>query len=165
MVESKYPLKQVIEVKEKRVDDAEKVVQQKKQLLEKEQEKLKEREKERDEVSDHKKSKLAQIREEMDRGTTSRTIEQMRTYLKIVKEKLVVEEKKVKDQQDQVALAQTAVEQAKEELNRKRQEVDKLKTHRKDWEKEMRKEEEITEGREQDELGSISHLAHRRQKP
>ncbi|MCE5319281.1 MAG: hypothetical protein LLG04_18195 [Parachlamydia sp.] len=40
--------------------------------------------------------------------------------------------------------------------------MDKLQTHRKDWEKEMRKEEEIIEGREQDELGTIIFSARQR---
>ena len=43
-----YPLKQVLEVKQKRVEDAEKVVLEKKLALEKEQEKLAQREADRD---------------------------------------------------------------------------------------------------------------------
>jgi hypothetical protein len=34
--------------------------------------------------------------------------------------------------------------------------------HKKDWEKEKRRELEIIEGREQDELGSIIHGVHHR---
>lgn len=150
-----YPLKQVIEVKQKRVEDAEKVVSEKKIALEKEQEKLTQREAERDKVKNHKADKLKQLRDIMDEGTTSPKIQQMKVYLKVVDEKLKIEEKKVKDQQEQVNIATKNLEQAREELKRKRQEVDKLLSHKKDWEKEMRKEQEIIEGREQDELGSI----------
>jgi hypothetical protein len=159
-----YPLKQIIEVKQRRVEDAEKVVKEKQLVLIKEQQKLEEREAERDKVKAHKKAKLDQLRETMDQGTTSPKIQQMKVYLKLVDEKLKIEEKKVKDQKEQVVLAEKNLEQAKLDLQRKRQEVDKLLTHRKDWEKEMRKELEIIEGREQDELGSIIHTAQQRKR-
>ena len=55
----------------------------------------------------------------------------------------------------QVAIAEKNVEIARADLNRKRLEVDKLESHRVDWEKEMRKELEVVMGREQDELGSV----------
>lgn len=157
-----YPLQQVIEVKQKRVEDAEKVVKEKQLALTKEQQKLAEREAERNKVKDHKIQKLKQLRETLDQGTTSPKIQQMKVYLKLVDEKLKVEEKKVKDQQEQVNIATKNLEQAKIDLQRKRQEVDKLLTHKKDWEKEVRKEMEIIEGREQDELGSIIHTVHQR---
>ena len=50
------------------------------------------------------------------------------------------------------------MDEARKELDRKRLEVDKLVTHQKDWEKEMRKELEILEEREQDELGGTMFL-------
>lgn len=159
-----YPLLQVLQVKYKRVEDAEKVVKEKLSALEKEKEKLAEREAERDKVLEHHKNKLTQLRSELDGGTTSDKVTQMKDYLKVVKERVKAEEKKVKDQQDQVDLAEKNLQVAKEELRLKRQEVDKLETHRKDWEKEMRKEMEVIEGREQDELGTITHAIHQRQK-
>lgn len=157
-----YPLKQVLEVKQRRAEDAEKVVKEKQLALNKELEKLAEREAERDKVKSHRKDKLQQLRDEMDHGTTTTKIQQMKVYLKLVDEKLKVEEKKVKDQQEQVKVAENNLEQAKIELQRKRQEVDKLLMHKKDWEKEKRKELEVIESREQDELGSIIHTMHQR---
>lgn len=157
-----YPLKQIIEVKQKRVDDAEKVVKDKQLALTKEQQKLAEREAERDKVKDHKKDKLQQLRDTLDEGTTTTKIQQMKVYLKLVDEKLVVEEKKVKDQKEQVKTAEKNLEQAKQDLHRKRQEVDKLLMHKKDWEKEKRKELEAKEASEQDELGSIIFTARSR---
>lgn len=157
-----YPLKQIIDVKQRRVEEAEKVVREKRSALEKEQQKLAEREAEYKKVKDHKDDKLKQLRETMDAGTTSPKIQQMKNYLKTVDEKLKVEEKKLKEQQEQVKIAEKNLEQAKLELQRKRQEVDKLLIHKKDWEKEKRKELEIIENREQDELGSIIHTIHHR---
>jgi flagellar biosynthesis chaperone FliJ len=159
-----YPLKQVIEVKQNRVDQAERVVKEKEAALEKEKQTLKQREADRDKAKQHYDDKLKQMREEMDKGTTSPKILQMRAYIKVVKERVVAEEKKVKDQKAQVETAQKNLDNAKEDLRVKRQEVDKLISHKKDWIKEMRKEQEIIEGREQDEIGSIIFTTHHRRK-
>lgn len=162
MAPSKYPLLQIIDVKQKRVEDQEKVVKEKIQQLEKEQEKLREREAERDKVVKHHTEKLSQLRQELDTGTTSDKVQQMKAYLKVVKEKVEVEEKKVVEQQGHVAQAEKNLELARQELHIRRQDVDKLLNHKKDWEKEQRKEAEIIEGREQDELGSVIFMNHKK---
>jgi flagellar biosynthesis chaperone FliJ len=157
-----YPLRQVLEVKQKRVEDAEKVVKEKRAALEREKEKLKEREADRDKVVAHYTAKLMQLRQILDEGTTTDKIMQMKAYLKVAKERVKTEEKKVKDQKDQVELAAKNLQVAEQELRLKRQEVDKLQTHRLDWLKELHKEEEIIEAREQDEIGNIIFSTHRR---
>lgn len=162
MAKISYPLKEILDVKHRRVETAEKVVKEKQILLEQEQEKLKQREAERDKVLNHYNDKLEQLREELSHLTTSPTIQQMKIYIKIVQEKLKIEEKKVKDQKEQVEIAEKNLELAKKDLALKRQEVDKLLTHRKDWEREMRKEFEVMEGREQDDLGNIIFLTNSR---
>jgi hypothetical protein len=162
MAAIEYPLKQIIEVKQRRVEEAEKVVREKQVALEKEQEKLAQRQAERDKVKNHQLEKLTQLRFTLDHEMTSPKVQQMKVYLKVVEEKLKVEEKKVKDQQDQVTLAEKNLEAAKENLRVKRQEVDKLLNHKKDWEKEMNKEQQIIEGREQDELGSVIYVSNKR---
>ena len=50
----------------------------------------------------------------------------------------------------------------KEELEFRRREVDKLNTHRKDWIKQMRRELEIEEEKEMDEIGQIIYTLHQR---
>lgn len=150
-----YPLEQIITVKENRVKEQEKVVAEKRQALEKEKEKLEEVEKARDKVKKHLADKLAQLREKLDTGTTSPEVLQMKAYLKVVQEKLVAEEKKVKDQKAQVEQAEKNLEVALEQLRLRRQEVDKLLTHRKDWMKQAYFELSRVEASEQDEMGSI----------
>lgn len=157
-----YPLKQIIEVKQKRVEDAEAVVKEKRAALEKEQQILAQKEAERDKAIKHHDDKLKQMREELDHGTTSPKIQQMKAYLKVVKERVAAEEKKVNDQKKQVETAEKNLENAKKDLKIKEQEVDKLLSHRKDWYKEMQKEQEIIEGREQDELGNTIFSTNRR---
>lgn len=159
-----YPLIEVLEVKKRRVEKQEKVVKEKREALEREEKKLKEVEEARDKVLNHKNDKLQQLRNELDSGTTTDKIKQMKFYLEDVKEKLVVEEKKVEQQKEQVEVAKKDLEAAQEELRRRRVDVDKLKTHRQDWEKEMRKEMQIIEGRQEDELGQIIFLRKMRER-
>jgi len=150
-----YPLAQVIDVKKRRVDEAEKVVQQKRQALELEQEKLKRCEEERDKAKQHYQNKLKQLRDELDQGTTSDKVQQMKVYLKVTQERVKVEDKKVAEQMKQVETAKKNLEIAQADLRKKRTEVDKLEMHKKDWIKEMQKEMQIIEEGELNEIGNI----------
>jgi len=161
-----YPLEQVLDLKKKRVKDAEKKVKEALEALEHEKEILKQKEKARDKVLKHRNDKLAQLRAEMDlvdATTTSQKIQQMKDYLKVVAAKLEEEEKKVAEQQKQVEAAKERVEQAKEELRLKRLEVDKLNIHKEGWLKVMRAELERQEEREMDELGSVIYQMRQRE--
>ncbi len=153
-----YPLEEVLEVKNRRVEMAELVVKEKKKLLEIEEQKLREREAERDKVKEHYKIKMNQLRQELDQGTTSDKIVQIKVYLKVVQERLVAEEKKVKDQKTQVDLAQKNLDIARNQLKDREKERDKIVTHRKEWTKEMIKEMVVIETRAEDELGSTMFL-------
>ena len=122
------------------------------------------READRDKAKTHLANKLAQIRQEMDQGSTTDKIQQMRAYLNVAKEKLQVEEKKVNDQKAQVELAKQALQKEIDLLKIKRQEVDKLKSHKKDWLKAAKLEQEVIESRELDELGSTSFTSNQRKR-
>lgn len=159
-----YPLAQVLNIKKKRVEAAELIVQEKKKALEAEQEKLKQREAERDKVQKHRKEKLDQLREELDGGTTTDVVQQMKAYIKVVDERVKIEIKKVNEQKEQVKIAEKNLEAAQEDLRKKRIEVDKLETHRKDWEKEMKLEQTRSEEKEMDEVGNVIHMVHMREK-
>jgi flagellar biosynthesis chaperone FliJ len=153
-----YPLEQIAVIKQKKLDEAEKTLREKKAALEKEQEKLLTVEKDRDEVKDHRFAKLTQLREKMDEGAPSDKIQQMRYYLKVVDEKLKIKEQKVKEQQKQVETAKQQVETARLDLIKKQQDVEKMQMHRKEWEKEMKAIEEHKEGVETDEMGSAQYI-------
>ncbi len=161
-----YPLEQVLDIKNKRVQDAEKKVKEALEALEKEKEILKQKEKARNKVLKHRNDKLAQLRKEMDlvdKTTTSAKIQQMKDYLKVVDKKLKEEEKKVNEQKKQVEAAELQVEQAREELKLRRLEVDKLNIHKKDWLAMMRDELRRDEERELDEIGNIMYQMHQRE--
>lgn len=160
-----YPLAQVIDIKKRRVDQAEKALREKERLLEEEKKKLKKAEEERDKVKEHRNAKLLQIRNYVDtEGMNPEKVLQMKSYLEIVKEKLLVEEEKVKKQKENVETAKKNVEEAQKFLKEKEQEVEKLETHRKEWTKEALKEVQMKEASELDEIGSIMFLKKLRDK-
>lgn len=154
-----YPLAEVLEVKHHRVELAELVVKEKQKLLEIEQQKLAEREAARDKVKEHLKAKIDQLRQLMDEGTTSDKILRGKIYIKVVQEKLAIEEKKVKEQKQQVELAEKNLQIAKNQLKDREKERDKIITHRKEWTKETKKELQVMETRAEDELGSTMFLS------
>lgn len=157
-----YPLQELLLVKYRRVEEAERLVREKQELLDRELEKLRQREAERDKVRTHRQDKLQQLRDTLDHSTTSPEVQQMKVYLKVVDEKLINEEKKVADQKEQVKIAEQNLEQARLELKKKRQDVDKLEQHKSDWTIEMKKELAVLEGRELDEIGQLIHELNKR---
>jgi flagellar biosynthesis chaperone FliJ len=160
----KYPLEQLVAIKQKRLEEAEKVLAEKKGILAQEQQKLADIEKKRDEVKEHYKSKLAQLREKLDAGTGTDKITQMKQYLKLVSEDLKVEENKVTAQIKVVENAAVQVELARQDLFKKQKDIEKLGIHHKEWEKEMHAIEEQKEGHENDEMGSTRHTLRKAQK-
>lgn len=153
-----YPLLQVIDVKKRRVEEAEALVAQREQELEREREKLRLAEAARDKVAQHLQDKVVQLRQILDEGTTSDKIQLSKNYIKVVQERLAAEEKKVKKQQDAVEVAKQNLLMAKEELKQRRVDLEKIETHRDMWLKEQLLELEKEEAKEQDEIGQIMYL-------
>ncbi len=159
----KYPLEQIAQIKQKRLEEAEKMLKEKKRLYDVEVEKLKKAEEKRDLVKKHKKEKLNKFITELDEGTTSDKIATHERYLKkVVDEELKVEEKKVIDQAKVMKKAEEEVEKARKEYLKKTLDVEKLKLHKKEWEKEILLEEIKIEAAETDELGSTTHAMRKR---
>lgn len=159
----KYPLEQVALIKQKKLEETEKNLKAKKELLLQEEEKLRTTEKERDSVKEHRIAKLTQLRENLDLGTSTDKIQQMKAYFKIVEEKLKVKEQKVQEQLKKVNAAKEQVELARQLFLKKTQEVEKFRLHKQEWDKEIKVLIEREEAGEGDELGSAMHV--RRKKP
>ncbi len=150
-------------IKKNRFDQAVKILEEKKAILEKTFKKLYELKAERDQVLQHKMEKLTQLRAVLDEGTTSDKIQQMKVYLKIVDEKLAEKEKKVNEQQKQVDLAQKQVDAATQEVFQRKKDLEKLEMHKVEWEKEVRYWTEQKEAVEHDEQGSSTHSTRKRE--
>jgi hypothetical protein len=158
-----YPLEQLMTIKKNRFDQAIKILEQKKVLLEKAYEKLYDLTQERDQVKGHRLAKLAQLRKILDEGTTTDKIQQVKNYLKTVEAKLAEKEAKVLDQQKQVNLAQKQVDLATDEVFQRKKDLEKLEMHKKEWEQEMKYWVLQKEAVEQDEQGSQTHTSRKRE--
>ncbi|EPP36479.1 hypothetical protein CP8484711_0085, partial [Chlamydia psittaci 84-8471/1] len=151
----KYPLEPVLAIKRDRVDRAEKVVKEKRRLLEIEQEKLREIEAARDKVKNHYMQKIQQLRELLDEGTTSDAVLQRKAYIKVVAVQLAEEEEKVNKQKENVLAASKELEKAEVNLAKRRKEEEKTRLHKEEWMKEALKEEAREIEKEQDEMGQL----------
>lgn len=158
MKKPKYPLEQVATIKKKRLEEAEKILKEKKRKLEEEEEKLKVAKKKRDEVKKHKNDKIRKYMDEVMEGTNTDKIQMHEKYIKeVVDKELKDEDKKVKDQKDAVKTAAEELEKAREDRLKKNQEVEKMKLHRVEWEKQIALEMQRAEGAVNDELGANVH--------
>ena len=160
----KYPLEQLILIKERRLEEAEKRLKEKKLLLEKEQIKLKKLEEECQITHDHMQDKVKQLDEEMNEGTHSDKIDIASKYIKVVQDQLTQKKKKVLDQDKVVKIAIQNVELARIEMIKKQQDVEKLNIHKAEWKKEVMKEIDYKEALEGDEIGSAKHISLKREK-
>lgn len=151
----KYPLEPVLAIKRDRVDRAEKIVKEKRKLLEIEQEKLREIEAARDKVKNHYMQKIQQLRELLDEGTTSDAVLQRKAYIKVVAVQLAEEEEKVNKQKENVLAAAKELEKAEVNLAKRRKEEEKTRLHKEEWMKEALKEEAREIEKEQDEMGQL----------
>lgn len=153
-----YPLEELVKIKQKRFEQAVKLVEEKKLILKREQDTLKNIEKERDEVLKHKEDKLKQLRDALDSGESTDKIRQKKDYYKVVQEKLEEKEKKVKNQKKIVDAAEVELEKARKNLIEKQKDIEKLAIHKKQWEKEMKYFQEQKQDLLQDEIGSVKHI-------
>jgi len=88
-----YPLEQLMTIKQNRFEQAQKTLEEKKEILAQEERKLKKLEDERDEVLKHKQAKLDQLRAALDKGERTDKLQQMKVYLKVVEENLQIKKR------------------------------------------------------------------------
>ncbi len=156
MSDQKYPLHQIVLIKKRRLEEAERFLKLKKEDLIKEEEKLKKVEEERDLTLKHFEEKEDQLKSIQSELANADDIEVLKRYIKTVQVELLEKQEKVKNQKTAVTKAEEAVNQARINMIKKQQEVEKLKLHEKSWKKEVRIEELRKEGIETDDLGTSS---------
>ncbi len=158
----KYPLEQLVIIKQKRLEEAERELRDKKELLAQAEEKLEKVKAARDQVLNHKDDKIEQLRAGLDEGVPANKVEEMRNYLKVVEEDLQKKEKQVELQEKKVVEAEEAVEEARQMMIKRQKAVEKLSQHYKEWQKEMQIEEEREEGILGDEMGTARYIRDQR---
>lgn len=157
MTMTKYPLQHLLTIKKKRLDEAERILQEKKEHLALEKRQLGVLEKARDETKRHYNDKLQQLREMLDAGETPGKIEMAKNYLKLVVSELSQKEMAVTQQKKRVDSAKAEVDKAREDYLKKQKDLEKLETHHKEWDKEQQAELQKKEAKEADEIGAYAH--------
>ena len=160
----KYPLEQLMLIKKRRLEEAEKKLKAAKEELKKQIQTLKKLEEAAKTVYDHKMDKVRKLDEEILEGTTSDKIEIAEKYIDVVEEDLKRKKQKVKEQEKKVKAAEENVEAARKDMLKKQQDVEKLKIHKDDWSAEVKKEIRYQEAIEGDEIGSAKYLSLKRER-
>ncbi|MCY3974100.1 MAG: type III secretion T3S chaperone [Simkaniaceae bacterium] len=158
---SKYPLAQLVRIKQRRLEEAEKELRRRRTVLDEETDKYRRLEESKNETLRHKEEKLDKLRTELDEGTTSDKIDRAHKYIDVVDEELEAKEKKVSDQHKAVETARGRVEEARRDVIGKERDMEKLRMHRREWEKEMKALQEYEAGIETDEIGNVMHNVRR----
>lgn len=159
-----YPLREVLQIKKRRVEEAEKILGEKKTQLKREEEKLAQAKKVRDAAEKTWQHSLLKLRQKMDKGTTPEKIQQRKRHLDKLKEEWQEKKEKVNVQKEEVKKAEKEVEAAREDLREKERGEEKIQTHREIWEKEIRKEQALLAAREEDEAGAIIFINNKRKR-
>ena len=162
-MKKRYPLEQLVEIKKRRLDEAERLLKERREGLKKEKEKQIKLEEVRNKIGQHRADKIQQLRDELDRESSTDKITLMRDYLKVVNAELEQKEKKVQDQIKEVEKAEERVEEARKNMVKKHYDIEKLKIHRTEWSKEIKALTEYEEGLETDEMGTVIHNLRKRE--
>lgn len=152
-----YPLQQLLDIKEKRVEDAERELHLKKVALEKEEEKLRkclEKEKQAQDTYDE---QLEAFYTDFQQGTNSDKIKQRKDHLKGLLEKVKLEKEHTAKQEKVRDAAAEEKEEAKRILDERRIDLEKLTEHKKAWVRTDLEEKERLHIIEHDELGAMLH--------
>lgn len=156
-----YPLEQVLAVKRRRAEAAEREAQEAQSALKREQEQLQKAQEQRNKVKQHYTDKLNQLRNILDHESRTDDLQLARNYVNLVANKLRTEEERVQKQQYQVDAAEAAFEMAKQKWKKHLKEVEKIDKHRKEWMYIALKESRKQEDKEIEEVGTLMYLSAR----
>lgn len=160
----KYPLHQLDVIKKKRLDQAERALREKKEEERVAQEKHDKAKSDRDKALEARDNKLNLLREKMDEGAPSAKIETIRVYLKIVDETFQQKHQIYETFAERLRVAQEATEQARQEVIKKQKDQEKMKEHRKQWDKELKVLEEQEEAKLTDDIGTVRFIKEQQKK-
>ncbi len=153
-----YPLQQIAEIKQRRLEEAEKILRNKREALDKAEKDLVDKRKLLTATQTLKLEMIEKHFQKIEQGTTSDVLERHDHYMKeVLGVKLSAEKKAVEDQKKVVKEAEKALEVAKAVRLQKNQDLEKIYMHKEEWVKESKKEMEIEEANLSDELGTAMH--------
>lgn len=158
MKKRQYPLSQLADIKKRRLEEAEKVLKEKRDALDLAEKELITRRKALNASQTLKLEIIEKHYAETKEGTTSNIIDRHDKYIQeVINVKLNEEKKKVDEQKKVVKAAKADLEEARADRLKKHQALEKMHIHEKEWTKDMKKEVAIEEASVADELGTSMH--------
>ncbi len=161
---AKYRLQPVLDSKEKKKKDAEKALAETRTELERQKKILQEREEEVVKAIKRKDDYSADLMKKMDSGLESGKITDGKAYLEVLKRSIEIARKKADDQKKVVQQWEEKVEAALVKVMEATKEMKVIEKHKGNWVEAAKKEIEIKEEKEQDEVAQNIYEQSRRRR-
>ncbi len=160
----KYRLQPVLDSKEKRKNEAEKALSDTRAELERQRNLLRAREEEVTRAIKKKDDTSADLMKKMNRGMESGKITEGRAFIDVLKRNIEIARKKADDQKKVVQQWEQKVEAALMKVTEATKEMKVIEKHKENWTEAEKKEIEIKEEKEQEEVAQNMYEQSRRRR-
>ncbi len=162
MAKQEYRLKTLMDIRERKKDDAERFLGECMAILRTEQERLRDMEKELERMVAKREAKKREYAEKAMRGEMdARSAVSSNLYIERLKEQEEMQENAIDGQKSVVAQKSDDVNAARQDLVLANQELKALEKHKEKWQAEVKKAREIKEADMQDEIAQTIYMGRR----
>lgn len=160
----KYRLQPVLDKREKKKKDAEKALADARASLEKQNAILKQREEDVVKAVEKKDQYSKDFMTKMQAGMETGKISAGKAYLEVLKQNIVMAQKKVEDQKKVVQGCEQKLQAAVTQLTEATKEMKVIEKHKENWQDGLKREIQEKEDREQEEVAQTLYEQHRKQR-
>lgn len=160
----KYRLQPVLDSKEKKKQDAEKLLADARSELARQQDILKQREQDVARAMEKKEMFSSDFMKKMEGGMDTSKIAQGKAYLEVLKQNIVTAKKRVEEQAKVVQGCEQKVQNAVLKLTEATKEMKVIEKHKENWAEAVKKDVEFKEEKEQEEIAQNLYEQFRRKK-
>lgn len=158
----KYRLQPVLDKREKKKKDAEKILAAARAEVERQKQVLKQREEDVEKAIQKKDKYTADFMTKMQAGMDSGKITASKAFIEVLKQNIVTAQKKVEEQKKVVETAEQKVQIAVAGVAEATKEMKVIEKHKENWQDAVRKEIEEKEDKEQEEVAQGLYEQHRK---
>jgi flagellar export protein FliJ len=158
----KYRLQPVLDKREKKKKDAEKILADARAEVERQKQILKQREEDIEKAVQKKDKYTADLRTKMDAGMETGKITAGKAFIEVLKQNIVTAQEKAEEQRKVVESAEQKVQAAVAGVAEATKEMKVIEKHKENWQDVVRKEIEEKEDKEQEEVAQSMYEQHRK---
>lgn len=162
MSAQKYRLQPVLDKREKKKKDAEKILADARAEVERQKQILKQREEDIEKAIQKKDKYTVDLRTKMDAGMETGKITAGKAYIEVLKQNVVTAQKKAEEQKKVVESAEKKVQAAVAGVAEATKEMKVIEKHKENWQDTERREAEEKEDKEQEEVAQSMYQQHRK---